>query len=303
MSLNAKQLAIRAELIRFRISASEIAGLLLHPITGEPMHPYESPMRIFAKRTGTYEDKVEPHQSWGSRLEPLMLAEYAEAKSYTLTATGDDAKTLVCKRWPYLAATPDAIVLTSTGKRHIAETKNVAGSEQYEWGAESTDAGPNYYRAQVMVGAGIAHANDLCDFDGDLIAQLGGRPPGVWPVDCDEATLGALHDIAEKFVKDHLIPGKKPERWEQDRHAGAWVKERWAAHDAQMKQETPEASRSARQLTYAQKRLERWQRAEAAAKALLCNEIGDALGIAGLATWKANKNGVRTLRLVAKKEG
>lgn len=303
MSLTPEQLAIRAKILEKRVSASEIAGLLLHPKSREAMHPYESPLRIFAKRTGTYVERDAAHMNWGSRLEPVILAEYAEMKGYTLHATGADARTLTCSRWPYLAATPDGFAEDMRGRRHAAETKNVAGRDVYEWGPESTDSAPNYYRAQLMVGAGIAHELGLSEFDGEIIAQLGGRPPSIFPVECSLETVDVLNEVAGKFVRDHILTGNKPDEWERDAYASEWVKERWRKHDEAMREATTTAAKAARQLTYAQRRIERWSRMEAMTRALLCNEIGEALGIQGLATWKANKNGVRTLRLITKEVG
>lgn len=287
MTLSATQIAVRLS----RVGSSEIGALL-------GIDPHRTPLDVYRDKVHGIRLSPSDEMEWGHEVEAAAFAWLLRVKKLKATHPG----TLLHPKHPFICATPDGI--EEDGERRVLEVKNVGRWMLSSWGDSAATDVPMRYRAQILFELGCAMANGLSGRFAQAIPIFAGDPPNDWQyrVEFSESTFGVLVEVAERFVTNCLIPKKEPVGWEEDRRALDYVKARWREHDDRMKPATPQALTAARQLAFAKKRLQRWTRAVDSAQARLSNEIGDAEGIASVATWKANKKGVRTLRLLGEIE-
>lgn len=276
MSLTAEQLEIR----KTRIGASEIGALL-------GVDPHKTPLDLFTERVCPTEHEPEDHQRWGLDVERPILEHWSRKRGWPLKKT--TGRTLTTEKAPHLCATPDALARIPGSKLVVPDAKNVQrfAPGRLQWGEPGTGEVPTHYAAQIVVLVGICEMNAPGSFSdtGHLVASIEGAPPEDWPVTYDADLFGFLHDKAAQFIRDHVLTGKPPEGWEQDRRALEYVAARYRKVTQAMRPATEKAVALVASLRTMDATVKAAEQERDAVKAQLLEEIGEAPGIEGLAKW------------------
>lgn len=174
------------------ITSSRIAAVL-------GLSPWESPFSLWHRMAGIVQEQpVNDLMHWGTKLEPLILDEYAYRRSeigHQLERKPGLFRHHV-RTWQM--ATPDAV-----NGRRIVECKY---SPQMDgWGDEGTDQIPVYYRAQVMWQLDVFGypAADVCVFFG------GSGQYREYVVEHDQADTDLMRARALDFL-DSVDTGRRP---------------------------------------------------------------------------------------------
>ena len=272
MSLSPEQMEIR----RLRVGGSEVGALL-------GVDKFKGVLELFADRTLAPVQQTGEHLAWGTELEPLILRSYARRAGWTLLGCPG---TLTDARFPSLCVTPDDLALVPGVPGPVPlDAKNVQEHNAHEWGKPGTAEVPLMYAAQIQVQIALCAQLGGADH-GYLIASLGGAPPEAWRIDYDPEVFGAISNLADKFIVEHVLPRIPPEGWERDKSALEFVKRRWIASVTEDLREPVAADLAA--LADYRRALEMEAAAEAEKKrasAVLGARIGDARGIARVARW------------------
>jgi putative phage-type endonuclease len=170
------------------VAASEVGALL-------DEHPYSS-------RASIYDRLTDPHPVKLEQTEPMALGVFFEpyiaryvAKKYGLRLRANK-RTLVHPR-VMLCATPDYFVV---GQRMLVECK--LSSKLYVWSEETMQPYIEWQaRAQMAV-----TDRQVC-----IVAALVGSSFHAVPIVRDAAKEEMLETAVLTFVRDHLIPGIRPD--------------------------------------------------------------------------------------------
>jgi putative phage-type endonuclease len=187
-------LTVESDIIRAsNIAASEVGALI-------DEHPYSSRAKIYDRLT-------DPHPEPIARTEAMELGTFFEpyiarwvAHKYGLSLRANN-RTRVHPRL-MLCATPDYFVV---GERMLVECK--LSSKQYVWAEETMQP---YVEWQARAQMAVTDRN-VC-----IVAALVGSAFYAVPIVRDAAKEELLETAVLTFVRDHLIPGVRPD--EVDRH-------------------------------------------------------------------------------------
>ncbi len=150
--------------------------------------PFRSRIMLWAELTGRYARPPSEAMEWGSRLEPLILAELVERGYEVMPAP---AEGFTDPERPWLVGHPDTFV-TLDGERAVGECKTMG-----QWAARANGSGaavPLPYQAQAQV---YMH---LTGCTRTLVATLvGGQRLEVGTVERDDAAIAALLDALADF--------------------------------------------------------------------------------------------------------
>lgn len=289
--------AAQMEMRRSRIGSSEVGAIL-------GIDPYKSDYEVFADKTLPEEGQREDHRSWGMDLEPAILRHHARVRGYELLPPPGS---LIHPALP-LVCTPDALALAGGGIVDL-QAKNDQGHGQIEWGEPGTDDAPLLYVAQVTAEIGVLRAAGHNVSHGELAVTIRGAPPVAYRIDFREALFGDIAELCAKWVRDHLATGKPPKGTAPE--VAEYIRRKYARHDERVLEPTPELEALVQGVTCARSTCKAAEEAKTEAENALKNAIGDAAGIAGLCTWRAQKRAAhavkestsRVLRLTKVKEG
>lgn len=170
------------------IAASEVGALI-------DEHPYSSRAAIYDRLTDPHPVKIEQTEAMllGQHFEPC-IARYVSRK-YGLRLRANN-RTLIHPRI-MLCATPDYFVV---GQRMLIECK--LSSKQYVWAEETMQPYIEWQaRAQMAV-----TDRQVC-----IVAALVGSAFYAVPIVRDAAKEELLETAVLTFLRDHLIPGIRPE--------------------------------------------------------------------------------------------
>jgi hypothetical protein len=287
--------AERIEKGKLRVGASEIGALILGD-DGAPIHPYLTPLTLFERKMGAEDDIVKRHLDWGLALEQPMIKDFAQANGYQ--QHGPAGLTMISSRFKNLLATPDDI-LERESSLFPVDAKNVQQHNRHiaEWGKPGTDEAPLLYVAQVAIQIEIARevmADKPIASLGFLVASLAGAPPEGWCFSRDEELVGQMDDLAAKFVADCLVPGRPPNKWWMDPAASDYVKRRFREANGTMLPADAALRAIGAEVTRLRKLHKEFKTQKEAAEALLQSQIGNALGIEGVAKWIVIKDSKET---------
>lgn len=174
------------------ITSSRIAAVL-------GLSPWESPFSLWHRMAGLVDEQpVNDLMHWGTKLEPLILDEYALRRSVTGCLVHRKPGLFRHRNRTWQMATPDAV----NGDR-IVETKYSPMMDG--WGDEGTDQIPVYYRAQVL------WQLDVFGFPAaDVAVFFGGSGEyREYTVEYDPDDIHLMRDKARDFL-DSLDTGRRP---------------------------------------------------------------------------------------------
>ena len=174
-----------------------ITGSRIAAVCG--LSPWESPFSLWHRMAGVApEQPVSDLMHWGTKLEPLILSEYADRRrivGHQLVAKPGLFRHHT-RTWQMV--TPDAL----NGDR-VVEVKYSPMTDG--WGDEGTDQIPVYYRAQVLWQLDVFgyRQADVCVFFG------GSGEYREYIVDYDPDDITVLRDKARAFLAS-LDKGERP---------------------------------------------------------------------------------------------
>lgn len=160
---------------------------------------FQTPLHVWLDKRGEAPDQDQEHLSWGRRLQPFILDEYALrmkrkiAVPPALVAHADD---------DWLLASLDATSLDDSGEL-IVEAKNSRIGDGF--GADGTDELPAYYMAQAQHQLMVTALSRL-----DLAVLIGGCQLKIYHVERDQPAIEKMYDAEEKLWK-MIAAGERPD--------------------------------------------------------------------------------------------
>lgn len=287
MALTDEQLALR----KTGIAASEIAA-----VAG--LNPYRKPIDVWSDKLGL----VEPFQGnkaskWGELLEDVIADHYAKEHAaekivvrHPRTIEGSVNGTLVREisaRFR-LIATPDRLVYHKRNPRPFRNLQiKTAGPNQADrWGEPGTDEIPEEYLAQVSGEMAVVDVGET-----DLEVLIGGQDDRAYHVKRDLELEGQLIEICERFWVDHVLTQTPPPIDGSEQYSD-YLKRRFPRDARPMLPVTSDAAALAVRLRKSKWCLDQAEEEKDYYENALKAMIGDAGGIEGLCTWKANRPSV-----------
>lgn len=128
------------------ITASDVAVILGH-------HPHKSALTLYNEKIGLIEpDDVSNNEpvKWGRRLEPIIADAYAEETGRGLIDPGRFTL-LRSKKYPWLAATLDRLVIIPDGPTGALEIKSTSAFLSKEWEGEPPEVAQIQLQCQLLV--------------------------------------------------------------------------------------------------------------------------------------------------------
>jgi putative phage-type endonuclease len=175
-----------------QLRASGIGGSEVAAILG--LSPYVSAYTLWHRKKGLLAGQT-PNvgMSWGTRLEDVIAAKFAEdhpEMGVRRTGTWRNLER------PWMLGNPDRFITTPAGRapKAVLEVKTAHGSDTWQWGKSGTDEIPPYYLTQVrwylaVLGLDLAHVAVL----------IGGSDYREYTVQQDTADTELMISAAERF--------------------------------------------------------------------------------------------------------
>lgn len=284
--MNSATAAAERQVIGPGLGASEISA-------AAGLDPFKSPLQLWLEHTGQAppfagNDVTE----WGLEVEPALLNWYTKRHLHDGEVMRRPLNSIYRESPSWARCTPDGIIHSGDVMGPIVrlvQAKNVGYRMLHRW----QDGPPDWVVCQCAWEAFVAGIGRV-----DVIASLGGAPPEVWTLWRDEQMVADLLAIGERFMK-HVADRTEPKTTHH---------EDWAAYLARRAKSrgfvVPAESVD-------QRLIEEWRETTLALKAAekrsdlaknrvrryLADSNADGMLTAdGLATWKPDKNGNRSLR-------
>jgi putative phage-type endonuclease len=272
MSLSIEQMEFR----RTGIGASESPCLI-------GVSPFGSPISVWAEKMGLSIDEPTMAMNVGNFLEDGLARLYAHETKRTVAHFGS----IRHPKYPWMICTPDLCVF---GERRIAQIKMVGMWMVHHW----EEGVPDYVEVQVQHEMEVTDA-DVCD----VVALLGGTDFRIIPIERDRSMGADLVEVCGDFYKRHVLTGEMPEV-DGSEAATLALRERFRQRRTTFLPATDEAEAWGRKWLDADERMATGSADRELAAQKLKTLIGENEGIEGecfRATWKANKNGVRSFKV------
>lgn len=270
------------------LGASEIAA-------AAGLCPFRSPLQLWLEHTGQVAAfEGDDVTAWGLEVEPSLLRWYERRHVHDGEEFERPPASINRASPAWARCTPDGIVFRTESlavQRRLrdVQAKNVGFRMMHRW----QEGPPDYVVCQCQWSVFVLGVDRS-----DVIASLSGAPPEVWTLWRDEQMVADLLAIGERFMK-HVADRTEPKTTHH---------EDWAAYLARRAKSrgfiVPSESVD-------QRLVEEWRETTLALKAAkkrsdlaknrvrryLADSNADGMLTAdGLATWKPDKNGDRSLR-------
>lgn len=268
--LTPEQLALRTH----TLGASEIAA-----VAG--LNPWRSAHDVWLEKMGLADEHENHATRVGNLIEPIILQLYCEDTKASVAHFG----TVIHPVHAWMSATPDFAVF---GESRVGEIKCVGWRSATHWTSE-IDGVPDYYRPQLEWQCEVTGADEA-----DMAALIGGTDFRIYRIKRDRELAGMFIDLATKFWRDHVL-AKTPPPVNGTEGAKRMLAKLFPRNVGPVKQADNETERLVSEL----KALDMLDAKRLELENKLKNAIADADGIDGdgwAVTYKANKNGVRSLK-------
>lgn len=249
---------------------------------------------LWAEKCGLVEPKEDTDETLAGHFLEEGAARFYEYKTKRRTWT--PKATYVAKTWPFARATPDRLVLRKNApdrfpdyvfpfeySDRIAEIK-LAGRWAKGWDFSSNEGLPEGVICQVQWQMMVIGIHE-CD-----VFAVAGTQPRIFEVSFDESMAKDLLAIAEEFWVKHVLTGTPPEP-DGSEAADRAIRAKWARDNGAMLPATPYARDLVDNLRELKRREKEAKEATDRVAQILKLHIGDASGIDGLCTYKANERG------------
>lgn len=254
------------------------------------VNPYASAWDVYAEKTGIPIDRSEMAERfwWGSMLEETVAQRY-------MIKTGKTVRPMsprIHSTEGWLRASADRIAV---GEPLGLEIKTVSTFEEHMWGAEGTDQIPPHVRIQCEIGMACY---DLPAWN--VEALFGSFCSKTYHIPRpDPAYEQALIQALKQFWFEHVVARNPPEMDGSD-GARQWLRAMYPRDTSEVRPADRVEDFEAIEAFIAAKQQEKEAKNTlAAARNKVVLAIGDAGGLffsGGRLTYRANKNGVRSLR-------
>jgi len=176
------------ELRKHHVTGTDIARIL-------NLSPYGGPLTVWGEKLGLLES-VEPTEAMerGTYLERGILDWYAAKTGAKLRMPG----TVVHRKYPLIAATPDAIAVYGLSEYRAVDAKAPTPWTQRQWGEDGSDDIPEHYIPQAIFESAVAETTQT-----DVTADIG-TALRIYPVKYDDELFQIFREAAEKFWRHHV---------------------------------------------------------------------------------------------------
>lgn len=156
------------------------------------LNPFMKPIDVYMNKLGMTDGLEQTERmEWGLRLEPMILAKFAERKECSL----EPSRFVRHDSLSWFGGTPDGLL---SGRKAGVDAKNI-GWNRGEWGEPGTDQMPEYILMQCH------HFMTLLDYDAWYVAVLfGGNKFDVYEVERDREISDMIVEADGKFWKEHV---------------------------------------------------------------------------------------------------
>ncbi len=265
------------------VGASEVSALW-------GIHPYMTAYQLWAVKTGQIE---KPDLSdnefvwWGHAMEEPIAQWYMKETGKELIVPHG---TYFCKKEPRLLCHPDRVVL---GQPRLVEIKTAQYNPD-KWGAESSDEAPYEYILQCQAQMACAPAATAVDL---VVMFRNVFKCQIYTIKRDDALIKTIIDKVRDFWEVNVEGKIAPELQNMDD-----VKMYYPSNTKDDCIEADQTILSSLEVLEEAKKLEKdLKQTKATHQKIICEKIGQHSGVKHedyiLATWKADKNGKRTLRI------
>lgn len=260
-------------------------------VAGE--NPFKNAHGVWLEKRGLVEPSPETDATWlGSQMEPVIARRYALEMGVELVP---GPGTVAHPNHPWALATTD---YEHADRSRVVECKWVGMRPMAHWTMDK-DGAPLYVVCQMqwqMFVRGIERADAAVIFGATAEFR-------IYEFYRDEGIIDALLKIGRRFWE--LVQRGDPPQVDSSDEARRTLAALYPSSRAPLKEAPPDAAHWFDRHQAASLQLEKWSEEERLAANKLRQLIGEAEGIEGpwgRATWKSNKNGVRTLRVHRRKD-
>lgn len=258
---------------RRAIGGTDVAAIL-------GLSKWRSPMQVWLDKKGLAETMTNEAMAWGKRLERSILEGYSESVGHPIEFA-DPYDFITSKQVPILGASLDARWLD--GDRRPVDAKNTRWKSD-EWGEAGSDQIPAYYACQLAV---QMHVTDTPA--ADLAVLFSGQQFERFTVYRDPEIEAMILEKVAAWWERHIVQDVPPDV-DGSKGTTEWLAKRSRQQSDVMATPTPEAYEAARALCKIKPQIKQLETEQARLENLLKQGIGEAAGIAGIATWKAAKD-------------
>jgi putative phage-type endonuclease len=263
------------------IGASEAAAAM-------GLNAWHSPLEVYMEKKGLIEPKefgIDSRPYWGNMLEDDVADAYEDYTGYKVRRV---TATLKHPKYPWMLCHLDRKVI---GQRKLLECKAAHYENRHSWGPSGTDELPEMYLIQVQ------HQLAVTGYpEADLAVLIGGFDFRLYHITRDEWVIDKIITELSFFWHNHVLANNPPPAIHRQDVTLLYPRDDGALIDANDEivdtvQTLKEIKENIRTLDQKRLRLE----------TTLADYINTASGVRHedqiLATWKADKNGTRVLRL------
>ncbi len=256
------------------------------------LSPYKTRYELFLEKTGQMEDTPilsDDRLHLRHAHEETIAREYARRNNVKLRRVN---QTVHHKRLPFMFCNLDRVII---GQKKIVECKSSSGFMRFTWGESGTDEAPIYYILQVQ------HQIACADYDdADIAALIDIDDYRIFSQPRNEKVIKKIEEASERFWIDHVLANVAPEATNRND-----LKLMYPMNNGNFIEATPDI------LSYITER--------SVLKSLIKNEEAKVEGLDKeiiqfiasndgikdgdriVATFQANKNGTRSLRIKEEK--
>ena len=252
------------------------------------LSPWANPLTVYLDKKGLGEPVVENEaMRWGLRLENTILQAYADTMCCKLiNVDGYDLKTN--DEYPRLACSLDG---WNADLKIPVDAKNIRYCDGSKWGENGSEEIPHYYKVQLHVQMMIMNARMA-----HLAVLFSGQDFRIYQVNYDEELAKAINDSAEAFWARYMSDGSAEQPMPTaDASQTETIKKVLAKGVKDKKVDaTEEIIKVAKTLVSVKARSKELADKEAVLSNRIKLFMSDATICEGEATWKNNKDTVKT---------
>lgn len=261
------------------LGASEVSALF-------GLNEYTSPYQIWLEKTGRYKPDFSYKNDrlyWGNVLEPVIANRYSFLTGEYLTA---DPETRYCPESSYVLCHIDREI---KDKKKLVEIK-IARYNPAKWGEPGSSEIPPQYQIQVQAQLACNPGYEEADLVVFFYQTLEVK---IYTIKRNEELIGRIVNAANKFWTQHVLTDVAPQCESIDD-----VKLAHPIDNSEFIEPTPLEQDTYEKLKEVRVKLKDLEEEEKKLKTDLIVLTGAYTGIKGICTYRANKNGVRTFKLM-----
>jgi|HubBroStandDraft_3_1064219.scaffolds.fasta_scaffold08524_2 putative phage-type endonuclease len=270
---------VQASQLNKGIGASECGAVL-------GIDPYCTPYELWMIKTGRMIKDVQNEEAviMGNLLEPVIAKRYAQKTNQRVARVNN---AYLHKQFPHMLCHVDRKIV---GKRKIVEIKT-ANPFSTMWGEEGTDEVPAHYIAQVQ------HQLACTGFEeSDLIVFRGTTDLRIYNFKPDYDLISLITEKVDHFWNHHILKDVAPPATNR-----ADLKHMFPTNNGNFIEITDEVTMHIEKLSSIKETIKKYEGYKSDIEKLIIEFIADNDGIKSqdeiIATFKANKNGTRSLRI------